>query len=254
MTSKSAARIFPGIFGLFALAVGIAGCGSQVTSNTPVTPAAQSGPSFVVGTDAPMASVVSFSVQITSVMATDGNGNTVSLLSGTPTVDFARYNGLQTLLDMNDVAAAARTGASRLRWGPATIGYLQTQVGSAPTIQTMAVTYPQGAATYTLPRRWQIRWWWRRRFPVGPAYGFRSAQVDRRGWERRDYRRGDTDVQISTSSERRSGAYIDCFDAAVVSVNTTAQIVHCAGTARAQVHGERERANRVGRHRDSLRA
>jgi len=32
--------------------------------------------------------------------------------SGTPTVDFARYNGLQTLLDMNDVPIGTYTSVS----------------------------------------------------------------------------------------------------------------------------------------------
>ena len=44
-----------------------------------------------------MASVTSFAVQIQSVELTDSSGNTVNLVSGTPTVDFARYNGLQSL-------------------------------------------------------------------------------------------------------------------------------------------------------------
>jgi len=95
-----------------------------------------------------MASVVSFSVQIESITATDQNNNTVQLISGTPTVDFARFNGLRTLLDMNDVNAGSYNNVS-ITLGSATIGYLQTNIGSAPTIATMTATYPQGASTYT---------------------------------------------------------------------------------------------------------
>ena len=66
-----------------------AGCGG---GNTPAT--GTPGPSFVIGTDAPMSSVTSFSVVVQSVNAIDASGNSVSLVSGSPTVDFARYNGL----------------------------------------------------------------------------------------------------------------------------------------------------------------
>jgi len=241
MTSNSAARIFPGIFGLFAMAVAIAGCGSQVTSNGPVTPAAQSGPSFVVGTDAPMASVVSFSVQIMSVMATDGNGNSVSLVSGTPTVDFARYNGLQTLLDMNDVAAGSYDSVS-ITLGAGTIGYLQTQAASAPTIQTMAVTYPQGAATYTYtatladpmvvaeggsPAGLHLDFDLRKSIGVDGSGAITGAVTPT--------------FKLNGVGVGDSGAYLDCFDAAVVSVNTTAQSFQVQGP-----HGRQFTVNVTG--------
>ena len=77
------------------------GCSNGSLSNT--TSSASTGSAFVVGTDAPMASVTSLAVQIQSIELTDGSGNTANLISGTPTVDFARYNGLQSLIDMNDV-------------------------------------------------------------------------------------------------------------------------------------------------------
>ena len=74
----------------------------------------------MIGTDAPMASVTSFSVQVSSVDAftsSDCRGTGVSLVSGTPTVDFARFNGLQTLLDMNDVAAGTYN-CVQVTWEP----------------------------------------------------------------------------------------------------------------------------------------
>ena len=55
------------------------------------------GSAFVIGTDAPVASVVSFNATIQSVDAIDADGNSVPLVSGSPMIDFARYNGLQTL-------------------------------------------------------------------------------------------------------------------------------------------------------------
>ncbi|MDE3149567.1 MAG: hypothetical protein KGL37_08865, partial [Acidobacteriota bacterium] len=68
---------------------------------------ATSGTAFVVGTDAPMAAVTSFSVQVNSINLTDANGHSVSLLSSAQIVDFARYNGPQTLLDMGSVPAGS---------------------------------------------------------------------------------------------------------------------------------------------------
>ena len=53
------------------------------------------------------------------------------LLSGSPTVDFARFNGLQTLLDLNAVPVGTYTSV-QITLGTATIGYLDTQAGSAP--------------------------------------------------------------------------------------------------------------------------
>src|SRR5581483_2009165 len=76
----------------------LAGCG--MTSGTPGSSGQDTGSAFVIGTDAPVASVVSFSTVIQSIDAIDASGKSVSLISGTPTIDFARYNGLQTLLDM----------------------------------------------------------------------------------------------------------------------------------------------------------
>ena len=67
-----------------------------------------------------------------SVNAIDAKGNTVSLISGTPTVDFARYNGLQSLIDMNDVPAGTYTSV-QITLGAANLSYLNTGSG-APTI------------------------------------------------------------------------------------------------------------------------
>jgi len=103
----------------------VAGCsGGSNASNTPQNNST-SGPAFVVGTDAPMASVVSFAVQLQSIDAIDSNGNKMPLLSGTPTVDFAHYNGLQTLVDINDVPAGTYTSVA-ITLGAGTIGYLNT--------------------------------------------------------------------------------------------------------------------------------
>jgi Domain of unknown function (DUF4382) len=111
-----------------------AGCSSSMTS-TATQSSASMGPAFLVGTDAPMASVVSFQVQIDSVELTGSGGNTGNLVTGTPTVDFARFNGLQTLVDMNDVQNGTYTGVT-ITLGSASLSYLDT-ANSPPTITTL---------------------------------------------------------------------------------------------------------------------
>jgi hypothetical protein len=100
--SKPGRLSLPSLVALSIATLLAAGCGSSYTTTPNNNAQTVTGSSFVVGTDAPMASVVSFNVQV-SITATDTNGNTVQLTSGSPTVDFARFNGLQTLIDMNDV-------------------------------------------------------------------------------------------------------------------------------------------------------
>src|SRR5271154_5688108 len=131
-------------------AILVIGCsGVNTTTTTPASPNAVNGNAFVIGTDAPAAGVISFAVQVQSVNAIDTGGNSVSLVSGSPTVDFARYNGLQTLLDLNDVPVGTYTSV-KITLGTATIGYLNTQAGSAPTIQTEPAVLSSPTTTVTL--------------------------------------------------------------------------------------------------------
>jgi hypothetical protein len=194
-----------------------AGCGTSV-SNTNAVTGAVTGSAFIVGTDAPMASVTSFSVQVQAVNAIESNGTTVSLLSGSPTVDFARFNGLQTLLDMNDVPAGTYTGVS-ITLGPATMGYLNTSSGSAPTITTEAATLTTSTVTYTTPTPIIIS----QAEPAGLHLDFdlrKSILVDSNGQITGQVT---PTFHVSAVGPGDSGAYLDEFDAAVVSVNTTAQ-------------------------------
>ena len=93
---------------LTAAALIVAGCTSGSTGSASTTQTSETGPAFVIATDAPASSVVSFSVPV-SVSAMNSSGTSVPLVSGMPTIDFARFNGLQTLLDMNDVPAGTYT-------------------------------------------------------------------------------------------------------------------------------------------------
>ncbi|MGB8458972.1 MAG: hypothetical protein WCE50_14710, partial [Candidatus Acidiferrum sp.] len=51
-----------------------------------------------------MPSVVSFKVDISGIAVAEGMGTPVTVTNGTQTVDFAKLNGLHTLLDLNTIA------------------------------------------------------------------------------------------------------------------------------------------------------
>ena len=191
------------------------GSSSSTSSSSSSTP---TGPAFVIGTDAPLAGVVSFTVQLQSVNAIDANGNQVPLLSGTPTVDFARYNGLQTLLDMNDVPTGTYNSIA-ITLGTTTIGYLQTQSGAAPTIQTMPAVLTESTVTTTLSSPLVVS----QTEPVGLHLDFdlqKSIQVDSSGQITGQVT---PTFNVKAVAPSDSGAYIDEFDAGVVSVNATGQ-------------------------------
>ena len=135
---------------LCAFAALVVGCGGGSTT-IPVAPQ-QSGAVFVTGTDAPLPSVVSFQVDVTGMTVSDGVNPPVSVLNGTQTVDFARLNGLRTLLDINTIPAGTYTQVNVTLANPQ-IGFLnvtnpQTNPPTRPTISTLnSSTTP--AATLT---------------------------------------------------------------------------------------------------------
>ena len=196
----------------------IAGCSNGSVSSTTTTNTA-TGASFIVGTDAPpLAGVTSFSVQVENITATDANGNTVSLLSGSPTVDFARFNGLQTLLDMNDVAVGTYSKVT-ITLGTATIGYLDTTTAE-PTIQTMPATLSSATVNITLTNPMVVA---QAGAPVGLHLDFdlrKSIEVGTNGQITGNVT-PTFDVNAVNNSDK--GAYIDEFDAAVVSTNAGTQ-------------------------------
>lgn len=197
-------------------AILVAGCTSGSMLNTATSSA--TGPVFVVGTDAPMASVTSFAVQIKSVQLTGSGGNTASLISGTPTVDFARYNGLQSLLDMNDVPIGTYTGVS-ITLGTATIGYLDTTT-TPPSIVTEAATLTTPTINITLNNPLVVT---KAGAPVGLRVDFdlsQSIQVDSSGAITGTV---DPTFDVRTVARTDNGGYIDEFIAAVVSVNASGQ-------------------------------
>ena len=194
------------------------GCGANTINSGSSVTGAVTAPAFVVGTDAPLASVTSFNVQIESITATTSAGTSVNLISGTPTVDFARYDGLQTLIDMNDVPVGTYTGVT-VTLGTATIGYLNATSGSAPAIQTEAATLTTSTVTKTLATPLVVA----TTGPVGLHMDFdlrKSIAVDGSGQITGSVT-PTLDINVVAPSD--PGAYIDEFTAAVVSVNMTAQ-------------------------------
>ncbi len=207
----------PAIFLLTAAVIMAAGCSGSI--NPISTQSGPTGPAFVVGTDAPMASVTSFSVQVTSVNAIDATGKSVPLLSGTPTVDFARYNGLQTLLDMNDVPVGTYTSVS-ITLGAGTIGYLDTSGAGAPVIKTEAAALTQSTVTVTLSKPLVIA---TAAAPVGVRVDFdlsKSILVDASGQITGQVTPTFTVDVVGIGD---AGGYIDEFDAGVVSVDVGKQ-------------------------------
>ena len=197
----------------------VAGCsGANTASTTTTTASTVTGNAFVIGTDAPVAGIVSFAAQIQSVNAIDSNGNSVSLVSGTPTVDFARYNGLQTLLDLNAVPVGTYNSV-QITLGTTTIGYLNTQAGAAPTIQTEPATLSSNTIKVTLPTPLVVS----QTGPVGLRVDFdlyKSIQVDSNGQITGNVT---PTFNVTAVAPSDAGGHIDDFDAAVVSVNATGQ-------------------------------
>lgn len=88
------------------------GCGSSMISTA--TQSSTGGPVFVVGTDAPAPepSVAGVKIQLEHIYLTNGSTKSNDLLASPAVVDFARYNGLQGFVDMNDVQQGSYTGVT----------------------------------------------------------------------------------------------------------------------------------------------
>lgn len=128
----------------------LTGCVSS-SSNTAASNV-QTGSTFVIGTDAPLAGVASFQVTGVNVQAfttSDCSGTGVSMLSAPATVDFARYNGLQGLLDATATPVGTYNCLS-ITLGSATLGYLDTTT-TPPSINTTSLTVNFTSSTVNYP-------------------------------------------------------------------------------------------------------
>lgn len=139
-----------GVFFSFMGLVALAGCGGGgMSSTTPPTGNQQTGGVFTIGTDDPatVPSVVSVQVQITSVQLSDGT-TTVNLLNGAQTVDFAKLDGLNGLLDLEDVPTGSYNQAI-IGVGSVTIQFIDTTV-SPPMLSTINATPTTNSVTQSL--------------------------------------------------------------------------------------------------------
>src|SRR5215475_366114 len=138
------------IAGILALGVGLTGCGGSASSSTSTTTTAENGQVFVNGTDAPLASVVSFQVDVTGMTVSDGTSTPVAVLNGTQTVDFARLDGLHTLLDLNTIPAGTYTSVNMTFANPQivfmNVTNPQTNPPTRPTITTLNTTTSPAAS------------------------------------------------------------------------------------------------------------
>jgi hypothetical protein len=130
-----------GIFPLALVAFAV-GCGAG-NMTTPVVEN-QSGIVFVSGSDAPLPGVVSFKVVVSGISVAKGAGTPVTITTAPETVDFARLNGLHTLLDFNSIPAGTYDTVLVTLASPE-IDYLtvtnpQTNPPTRPTISSLTST------------------------------------------------------------------------------------------------------------------
>jgi hypothetical protein len=202
------------------------GCGGGSSSSTTTTQA-QNGSVFVNATDAPLPSIVSFQVDITGMTVSDGMNPPVSILNGTQTVDFARLNGLHTLLDLNTIPAGTYTSVSVTLANPQ-IAYLnvtnpQTNPSTRPTVTTLnatttpAVSLTQSMVPITLANPLTVN----AGDVIGLSFDFdlrQSIGVDANG-QFTGVVTPTLDLKAVTPSD--SDAYIDDFVAALVTPNAS---------------------------------
>jgi hypothetical protein len=157
----------------------------------------------------------------------DGVNPPVSVLNGTQTVDFARLNGLHTLLDLNTVPVGTYTSVTVTLANPQ-IGYLnvtspQTTPPTHPVVTTLnatsspAVTLTQSAVTVNLASPIAVN----SGDTIGLSFDFdlrESIQVDSNGQITGAV---NPTLKLKSVTPSDSDAYIDEFVAGVVSVNAS---------------------------------
>ena len=128
------------------LGAGLIACSSNSTDSNSGTNSAPpaSGSVAVYGQDAPVASVISFQLTLSSLTASDGV-NTTTLLSSPQTVDFARLTGLRTLLDLNSGPVGSYTSVT-LNIANPVISYIDTTT-NPPSVTTLNGTLTTSSIT-----------------------------------------------------------------------------------------------------------
>jgi hypothetical protein len=138
----NARKWLSGLFALALIAFAV-GCGAGNMSTPPVSQQ-QSGMVFISGGDAPLPSVVSFKVDIMGIAVAQGTSTPITVTTGEQTVDFAKLNGMHTLLDLNTIPAGTYDTVIVTLANPE-IDYLnvtnpQTNPPTRPTISALTST------------------------------------------------------------------------------------------------------------------
>ncbi|MCL6566892.1 MAG: hypothetical protein K6U09_10775 [Acidobacteriia bacterium] len=102
---------------------------------------------FVVGTDAPLASVLAFQVTFTGMTVSDGT-NTASLLAAPVEIEFARLHGLRTLLTLEAVPAGTYSSVTITLAAPV-ISFLDTST-DPPSVGTLNGRLTRSSVTVPL--------------------------------------------------------------------------------------------------------
>jgi hypothetical protein len=133
-----------GVFVCLFVVLLLSGCSGGANQNDPV-PQTKMANVFVVGTDAPLPSVVSCDITVLGVTLFDGQNN-IPVMTQTPqTVDFAQLSGLHQLIDLNAVPTGTYYSATVMVSSPQ-IGYLDTSV-SPPIVDMMNGNLTQNSIT-----------------------------------------------------------------------------------------------------------
>jgi hypothetical protein len=207
---------------LIALAVG---CGGGNTT-MPVAQQ-QAGTIFVSGSDAPLPGVVSFKVVISAISVAEGMGTPVTVTTSPQTVDFAKLNGLHTLLDLNTIPAGTYDTVIVTLASPE-IDYLnvtnpKTNPPTRPTISslTSTTTPPAMLSTSTVPISLSSPLVVNMGDVIGLGFEFdirKSLAVDTNG-QITGVVNPTINVKAITPSD--ADAYIDEFIAGVTTINAT---------------------------------
>jgi Domain of unknown function (DUF4382) len=131
---------FAVVFGLSLIGIG---CGSNSSSQNSNSQAAAV---FMTGEDAPLSSVVGFTVTLNSVTLNGQDGSTATVISSPTTVDFARLLGLRAPLAFNSVAADTYTSATFVLANPV-IDYVTL---SPPQVSNLTGVFPNSQNPYTV--------------------------------------------------------------------------------------------------------
>ena len=143
MLNRKGMGVFVSLFAALLLSSCGGGTSSSSTSNGQASV-------FTVGTDAPLPSIVSCQLMVTGITIFNGTTN-VSVLSTPQVVDFAQFNGLHQLLDLNAVPNGTYTSATVMISSPV-IGYINVNPPNPPTASTINGTLSVSSVTVNFPQ------------------------------------------------------------------------------------------------------